>query len=804
MLVGDLSRDIALAFRNITRSPGFAVVVILTLAIGIGANTAIFSVVNALLFKSVAVGSPDELTRIRPGESLMSWPNFEDIRESNEVFSDVAAHRNFLAVLSSGDTSVRLVGEYASANFFSVLQSAAALGRTFSEADSRRDVVVIADHVWRARFGASPAIIGRVLTLAGRPYEVIGVMPPRFRGVAPPGLLFDFWLPVDENFAGATLRNRNFAQFEIIGRLKPGVDREQALAAMKVTAERMIAAYPDIRPSFREMEVLRVDGIDAFRGMSSVLVPILAFLGLMTIVSVLVLVIGCANIAGLLIARSVARRREIGVRLALGAGRGRLVRQFLAECLVLAFFGGGAGILVTVWLLSGANALVSRLPVPVGFDLRLDFRVLLYTLAVSICTAILFGTVPAWRAAAFDIVSTLKEDGRAGGRQRMREILVIGQIAACCLLLVWSGLFLRSLLYTGDVNPGFDPTGVLLANVEVSVGAGSTMDRDAVGEMLLELQQRVEESTAVQSAGAALVVPLALLGREDFSVWMEGQGRESPGVRVVANRLSPGWFETLRIPLLAGRDFSWNDRPGSPRVVIVNESLARQLWNGDAVGKRLLVPGGDHPQAAEVVGVVRDSKYLTLGETTRPTVYLPFRQMPLESMTLHVRTADMKAAADVIHREVRRLAPSAPVDIYPMTQAVRAAMLPARVGAVATGAFGVVAMLLAAIGIYGLMSFMVAMRTREIAIRKAIGAQWHHIIRLVVGGTASLAIIGAAIGVVVGVLGGFVLRVFLVGVSPADPLTLLIVVALTIFAALAAGIVPAVRALRVDPAGLRE
>ena len=331
MLIGDLSRDTALAFRNLTRSPGFAVVVILTLAIGIGANTAIFSVVNALLFKSVAVGSPDELTRIRPGESLMSWPNFEEIRESNEVFSNVAAHRNFLAVLSSGDAPVRLMGEYASANFFSVLQAGAALGRTFSEADSRRDVVVIADHVWRARFGSSPAIIGRVLNLAGRPYEVIGVMPPRFRGVAPPGLLFDFWLPVDENFAGATLRNRNFAQFEIIGRLKPGVDREQALAAMKVTAERMIAAYPDIRPSFREMEVLRVDGVDAFRGMSSVLVPILAFLGLMTIVSVLVLVIGCANIAGLLIARSVARRREIGVRLALGAGRGRLVRQFLTE-----------------------------------------------------------------------------------------------------------------------------------------------------------------------------------------------------------------------------------------------------------------------------------------------------------------------------------------------------------------------------------------------------------------------------------------------------------------------------------------
>ena len=791
-LASEFRQDVGFGLRLIARGPGFSAVAILTLAVAIGANTAIFTVVNALVFKPLPVVAPQELMRVHSGESTMSWPNYEDIVRRNEVFIGVAAHRVFSTGLATGDTPLRVMGELTSANYLSLLGVPAAIGRTFTPADSRRDVVVLADHFWHARYAADPAIVGRVLTLAGRPHEVVGVMPRDFRGAVPTGLRPDFWLPVDTATPSRALRDRGLPQFEVIGRLRPGVGQKEAAAAMQVVARHMRAELPDLQERFLEVEVFPIQGLGAFQGMASLLLPIFAFLALMTIVSGFVLLIGCANIAGLLIGRAAARRREIAVRLALGAGRSRLVRQLLTESLLLAIIGGAAGVVLAIWLAGGVNEAVSRLPIPVEFDLEIDRLVLAYAFGLTTLTSLVFGLAPARRAARFDVVSSLKdESGGSTGHQRLRRALVVGQVAVCSALLVWSGLFLRSLGRISDVNPGFDASDVLLASV--------ALERDLVedqrGEQIfVELQQRVRESPGVHSAGMASVVPLALMGNERFSVSVDDDpagGRR----RVVANRLTPGWFETVRIPLVAGRDFTWDDRAGAPGVVIVNETLARQFWNGIALGKRLTYGR----KSVEVVGIVRDSKYGTLGETIGPTVYQPFRQNYVYMMTLHVRAEDLKATTDVINREMRRLAPDVAVDIETMTEAVSAAVLPAQIGAAGTGVFGMVAMLLSTLGVYGLVSFSVLQRTREIGVRKAIGARTSDIVRLVVGGSAGLSAIGLAIGLGAGALGAVLIGGFIFGVSPMDPATLAGVAVLVMSAALAASAVPALHAARVDP-----
>jgi predicted permease len=369
-------------------------------------------------------------------------------------------------------------------------------------------------------------------------------------------------------------------------------------------------------------------------------------------------------------------------------------------------------------------------------------------------------------------------------------MLVVGQVGATAALLIWSGLFIRSLSRIADVDPGFDSSGVLLAGVGLERG---TEERGM--RLLADLQQRVLESPGVQGAGLAKIVPLSMRGREEFDIAItDSSGQPSPR-RVTVNTLSPGWFKTVRIEFVAGRDFGWDDRPGTPRVVIVNETLARQFWNGDAIGRQIL----DNRQPVQVIGVVRDSKYWTLGETIVPTIYLPLLQRPSADVALHVRTADARATGTLIASELRRMAPEIAVEIEPMSEAVAVAALPARVGAAATTAFGVVAMLLSALGIYGLVSFAVVQRTREIGIRKALGAQTTDVIYTVVGGIARLTISGLAGGLVVGVLGGMALRGFIFGVSPFDGATLVGAAAVVLASALLASALPAIAAARVDP-----
>lgn len=797
-LLTDLRRDLGFGVRLLARFPGFTAVSIATLAMAIGGNTAVFTIVNALLLTPPAVIEPARLARVHTGQSQASWPTFEDVRDRSEAFTGVAASRLAALPLTAGGTTVRLRGEITSLDYLTLLGVPAELGRVYAAGDPAVDRVVLANHIWRGAFGGDPAVLGRTVTLGGRSVEIVGVMPAGFRAIAPPGFRLDFWLPVDPRRDAESLRNRLVNQFQIVGRLRPGIGREAATAGLRTLAGHLRAEHPELPQSLLAIEAVSIQGVRAFQGMASVVMPLFAFLALLAIVSGFVLMIGCSNIAGLLIGRTTMRQRELAVRLSLGSSRGRLLRQLLTESLVLAVAGGAAGVLVAMLLVAGIRAGVAALPFPLDLPVSLDWRVAAYAVVLSTVSALFVGLLPARSALRLDLLSSLKvESSGSPARQRLRRVMVTGQIAACGALVAWSLLFLRSLGHVHDVQPGFDPAGVVLATTELDRGS---IDGERGERILTEWAQRAGTLPGVESAALATVVPLALMGREDFDVTLpEDAGRVRH--RVVASRVSPGWFTTVRVPLAAGRDFTWDDRPGTPAVAIVSETLARQLWNGQALGRRVMY--GTLP--LEVVGIARDSKYLTLGEAPRPLIYLPLRQQYHRFLTLHARAADLRATGAAAAEILRQLVPGASVEVQTMNDAVAVAILPARIGAAATGIFGLLAVLLATFGVYGLVSFSVLQRTREIGIRRAIGATAADVVRLVVGHHAVPIGAGLALGLTIGTLGAIALRAFLTGVGPADPLALLGTAILVAGAALTASVVPAVRATRVDPiAAVRE
>jgi predicted permease len=785
-----------LGIRLLARYPGFSAVSIATLAVAIGGNTAVFTIVNALLLTPPPVAEPARLARVDTGQSLTSWPIYEDIRDRAGVFSGVAAYRLASMSMPANGTAITLRGQITSANFLSVLGVPAALGRTYAVEDTDLDRIVLAHHVWRQQFGANPGIIGRTIVIGGRSLQVAGVMPQGFRGLTPPGIRLDFWLPVnphaDTNASSLGLRNRLLSQFEIVGRLKPGVEHAAATASLRAIAQRLRIEYPELPESLLAINAESIEGVHAFRGMASMLLPLFAFLVLLTIVSGFVLVIGCTNIAGLLVGRSAMRQRELAVRLSLGSSQGRLLRQLMTESLVLAAAGGAAGLLLAVWLVNAVSMGIARLPFPLDLDLALDVRVLAYVTGLSTATSLFFGLLPARRALRLDLVSALKsESSGSPERQRLRRLMVTMQVAVCSALVVWSVLFLRSLGNIHAIDPGFDANGVVMATIALDRGA---IDPERGDQIVTEWTQRVASSPGVESAAVATVVPLALTGREEFDVSLPSDPDHARR-RVVANRITPGWLATVRIPLVAGRDFSGSDRKGAPAVAIVNETLARQFWNGPALGQRVMF--GD--RALEIVGVARDSKYRTLGEATQPLIYLPLRQEFLHFVTLHARTSDPRATTQAMKATLQRLIPDADVEIESMSDAVAVAVLPARIGATVTGVFGLIAMALAALGVYGLVSFSVLQRTREIGIRRAIGATAADVVRLVIAHHATSMGVGLAIGVATGALGAILLRSFLAGVGPTDPLALLAALILVTASAITASTVPALRATRVDP-----
>jgi predicted permease len=795
-LLAETRQDIRYGLRLLMRDRAFSVAGVLTLALAIGGNVGLFGLVNALFLQPLPVRAPDAIARIYTGESTTSWLNADEIRRRSTGFDDVIVQGLGAVSLAGDPFPLRLRASLVSMNYFAVLGAAPIAGRLPSPADRDAAIVVLGERLWRARFAGSPAIVGQRVTINGRAYQVAGVMPRRFRGIAPAPFTPDLWMPVDVDGVHRGLAgDRSAVRFEVYGRLSPGVTAAAAEAAVRVLGTQMAREHPETNERFGRTEVFGVSGVGLYRGAGKTLLPIFAFLGFSTVISVFVLIISCANLAGLFLGRAAARRREMAVRMAIGAGRGRLVRQLLIESLLLTLLGGAAGLALAILMTGLLTRLAAGLPVALDLQVPIDWRVVAFTVAASAACALLIGLAPARRASNDALIGALTPAGAGGSvRQRFRSVLVVAQVAVSALLLFWGALFARSVGRVGEIDPGFDASGVLLAEAPLADDRPRALQR--VDAAFVALAERVRSYPGVDAAGWATVVPLALTSNERFRVAaIDGPNAGAP-LWIVANRLSPGWFGTVRIPIAAGRDFSWDDREGTPLVAIVNETLARALWHGAAIGRRLDQSG----KTFEVVGVVRDSKYWTIGEPIAPAVYLAFRQGLVPwPVTLHVRTSQPRDTAERLRRDVADHVPGMVPALQTMTDAVAVASMPARVGAAVTAAFGGLGALLATVGVYGLISYVVVQRTREIAIRRAIGASARDIARQVVGTSAALVLAGLSLGITAGMLTAPLLGSLLVNVSPHDFLALLGTALLVLATGVLASAPPALRATRVDP-----
>jgi len=801
-------QDLRFAARLLRRSPVFTLVAVVSLAIGIGANTTIFSVVNSLLVRPrpgiVEAGLVDVgRTQNGAGFDNMSYLNYRDYRDgSRDVLENLAA----LSVeprpmsFTSGGTAIRIYGQTVSSNFFDVLGVRPEAGRFFlpeeDEVAGERLVAVASHAFWRERFGSDPGRVGDTMTLNGQPYTVIGVAPEGFTGTMILGP--DVWVPIHAFANHDLFTSRASVWLIAIGRLKPGVTIGQARAALETIAARLVRAYPDENRG-QGVTVLRSSAFPAEIG-----TYVKAFLSILMGLVGLVLLVACVNVAGMLLARAAGRRREVAIRLAIGAGRGRLVRQLVTEGLLLFVLGGAAGLAVASWLKSLLLALVPQLPVPIALDLPLDGRVLAFTAAVSLIAGVLTGLAPALQASRQAVVPALKDDARGGGRsQRLRHVLVASQVALALLLVVAAGLFLRALQGAARIDPGFDPTNVELASLDLTLAG---LDEAAGREFARSLLERVRALPGVESA--SLSRQLALDGSGFGLGGVRPADHDLPGDRSMLgpdwNIVTPGFFETMGIRLVDGRPFSDSDREGTPRVAIINETLARQLWPRErAVGRRLVNPAGgpnNEDIVMEVVGVEKDRKYRSLGEAPRGYIYVPLAQQYFPRVNLLVKRAGGPSAVPVVRQIVRDLEPNLPiVQAQALSDYVGIGLLPQRVALSVAGSLGVVGLLLAAIGIYGVTAYSVSRRTREIGLRIALGATPHTVLRLVLSEGVRLAGIGVGVGLLAALAASRVIASLLYGIGPSDPVTYLAAAGIFAAVTVAATWIPARRAATLDP-----
>jgi predicted permease len=803
-------QDLRYAVRLLRRNPLFALTAVLSLAIGIGANTTIFTIANALLFKPpLGVADASRLVdvgRSQDGQGFDngSYSNYLDIRARNTVFSGIYAYRLGPEPMSlrGKDGAERIYGEMVSTNYFNVLGTPPHIGRLFTSDDSEQPaatpLAVLSHRFWMRRFNGDPAIVGQTLVLNGRPFMVIGVTPEGFHGTTV--LTSDLWVPVNmvgelaSRLPPAILASRESAWLVMGARLKPGVTVGQAQAELANIGRALEQEFPDANRG----KGLRVVASSPVPGDGA---PVAAFMAVLMAIVMLVLAIACANVAGVLLARATTRRREIAVRLAIGAGRGRLIRQMLVESTLL-FLIGGSGGLVLARLMTGALlSLLPAVPLPIDVTLALDGRAVVFTLTLSLVAAILSGLAPAFHASRAEVVGALKSDTQ-GGPERiwLRHAFVVSQVALSIVLVVGAGLFARALKRASEIDPGFDPHGVELATLDLSLG-GYTADTGRV--FARELIRRVRETPGVQAAALSAVMPLG-----DRGIGLGGLA--VPGVELRNGRrffdvdwnvITPGYFATMKMALLTGRDFSDADREGTPSVVIVNETAARQWWpRQDALGKTLLQETGrpDAPDAVRtltVVGVARDSKYRNLGEDPRPFVYVPIQQQYMSRTVIAARSAHGQRLAGELRALVASMNPNLPiVQALTFDAYSQLGLLPQRIAASVAGSLGLVGVLLAAIGIYGVTAYMVSSRTREIGIRMALGAERASVVRMVLRQGLTLTMIGAAIGLAVAAAASRLLGSLLFGVGATDPLTFIGSTLLFFVVGAAACYVPARRA----------
>jgi len=817
-MIADLWQDLRYGARMLLKTPGSTAVAALSLALGIGANTAIFSLVDKALIKKLPVEEPDRLVvvNVNSGRGLstvFTYPDFADYRAGNQVFEGLVCYTQRALTLNEGGQAERIQGTIVSGNYFTALRVPLALGRGFlPEEDKTRGshpVVALSYGLWRRRFGADPGLVGKAVNLNGYNFTVVGIAPPEFTGTVP-GIAPDVYVPVmmqgqvspswkmDPLFGP---RSRNLSWLEVLGRLKPGVSREQAAAAMTTLGSQIARANPnpDGSPRFEPKLVLE----DGSRGHTYLLRDLRFPLQMLMATVGLILLIACANVANLLLARAAGRASEIAVRLAVGAGRGRLIRQLLTESLLLSTLGGVAGLALAA---SISGLVVSYTP-PNTFstltlDNRLDLRALGFTLAISLLTGILFGLAPALSASRPDLVSALKDEatllGKRVRRLSLRNLLVVGQVALSLIVLAGAGLLIRSLQKLQAIDAGFDPAKVIVMSADVSL-SGYNNERGL--QFYSALLERVKILRGVEAVSLGAIVPLG--GGVSSTLKAEGYAPK-PGEDMSSdfNIIGPDYFRTIQIPLLHGREFGQSDTTTAPQVVIINETAARRFWPDQSpISRRLTLGRAPDEEVREIVGVVKDSKSRRLTEETRPAAYVPFAQDYRANMALHVRTSSEPGAMlAAVRREVQALDANLPLyNIKTLEEQKSSSLYTSRMAATLLTVFGLLALGLAAVGLYGVMAYAVNRRTREIGIRLALGAQGSDVLRQVLVEGMTLVVIGLALGLGGAVAATRLVEGFLYDVTATDPISFAGAALLLAGVALLANYLPARRASRTDP-----
>jgi predicted permease len=805
--VDTMIRDMRYAFRMLANSPGFTLVAVVSLALGIGANTTIYSWVKSTMLRPLpGVSDVDRVVMMtekgRSGSfTSTSYPDFVDFRRSVASKADLAAYTMYTAGLSSGDRTDRMWVEAVSSNYFDVLGVRPVLGRAFlpeedlSAGGAR--VVILSHHMWTERFNSDPEIIGKTITLSNNPVTIVGVAPSDFYSSFV-SLSTDMWIPTAA-YAGilarpAMLDQRGNHWLLVFARPKAGVSVNQAEAALRSAGNELARQYPSTNAG-RSLALVPI--WKAPFGATMIFRPVLLVL---TLVVGVVLLIACANVANLLLARSLGRRKEIAIRLSVGADRFRLVRQLLTESVLLALLGGAAGLLIVQW---GNHAMMAyrppaNLPIRSGFEV--DANVLAFALLISVVTGLLFGMVPALQASNPSLVTTLKDEtvrfGGVHGHSRMRSALVIGQVALSLILLIAAALFVEALNKAKRIDPGFDPSHVLAVSFDLELN-GYSPERGWVFEK--ELLERVRAIPGVVSASYIRRLPLGFSGGNSRSAVIDGYvPKPDEEVVIDVNWVGPGYFRTMGTPILDGRDFAASDETAPQKVVIINEAMARRYWPGrEPLGAKIRIAGND----CTVIGVAKTGKYYGLNEEPLPFLFFPMSQMYRLDATIVVRGAgDPGAYSTPVRALVHAMDPGIAIfDAVRLTEYMNVPLFASRVAASFLGLLGFLALALATVGLYSVMSYAVAQRTHEIGIRVALGAQRRDVISLV----AMHGLLLTGIGIVLGLAGAFgatrFARSMLYGVDPAEPLAYGALSLGLVLVALLACVVPAYRATHVDP-----
>jgi len=789
-----LWQDLRYGARLLAKRPGFTAVAVLTLALGIGANSAIFSVVNAVLLRPLPFKEPDRLIRIwetfyPSGWGSVSVPNLKDWREQNDVFTGIAAFQTSSFVLQNGDYPERIAAASVSADFFDVLGVPPQSGRFFVEGEDqpgRQQVVVLSDQLWKRSFGADPNVIGQSLSLSAEKYTVVGIMPPGFRY---PSRLTELWVPLVPPASQAANRGNHWLQ--VLGRLKPGLTIDQAREQMTTIASRLEQQYPDAQAR-RSVRLLPLQE----ETVRNVRPALLLMLGAVAFV----LLIACTNVANLLLARATGRGREIAIRSALGAARGTLIRQFLTESVLLSALGGIVGLVLAKWGLDVLVALAAN-SLPRANEVALDGRVLGFTLLLSMITGVVFGLAPAIQASKTDVQKALKEGGSAGGgleRNWLRSLLVVLEVTAALVLLVGAGLLIRSFMRLQDTESGLRPDNVLTLSLALPQAKYDTPQK--VNSFYQQLVSRISALPGVQACGAINMLPLQQWGTNG-PIEIEGEPPYPAGQAPIAEyrAASPDYFRALGIPLIAGRFFNDQDRESATVNIIVNKTLAdRHFPNQDPIGKRLKAGSPDY---ATIVGVVGDVKQSGLTQAARAELFWCSLQATRSAMSLVVRAAsEPTSLTSAVRGEVQALDRDLPIhNVKTMETVISESISDHRLNMLLLGIFAGVALILSVIGIYSVMSYTTTQSTREIGIRMALGAQPSDVLKLIIGHGAVLSLIGVAIGLVAAFGLTQLMGTLLYGVTATDPLTFASVPVVLMAVSLVACYVPARRAIKIDP-----